>query len=27
VTAVSREPEWAGLCERCKDVLAETVNG
>ncbi len=23
VPAVSNEPEWAGLCERCHDVLAE----
>ena len=27
VTAVSKEPEWAGLCERCHDVLAEPING
>jgi isoleucyl-tRNA synthetase len=27
VAAVSREPEWAGLCERCQDALAETIHG
>jgi isoleucyl-tRNA synthetase len=27
VPAVSTEPAWAGLCERCQDALAETVNG
>jgi isoleucyl-tRNA synthetase len=27
VPAVSPEPAWAGLCERCQDALAETVNG
>jgi len=27
VPAVSREPAWAGLCDRCQDALAETVNG
>jgi isoleucyl-tRNA synthetase len=27
VPAVSNEPEWAGLCERCHDVLAEPING
>ena len=26
VAAVSNEPEWAGLCERCQDVLAEPIN-
>ena len=26
VPAVSSEPAWAGLCERCQDALAETVN-
>jgi isoleucyl-tRNA synthetase len=27
VNKVSSEPAWAGLCERCQDALAETVNG
>ena len=27
VPTVSSEPAWAGLCERCQDALAETVNG
>jgi isoleucyl-tRNA synthetase len=27
VPAVSADPAWAGLCERCQDALAETVNG
>jgi len=27
VPAVSHEPSWAGLCDRCQDALAETVNG
>jgi isoleucyl-tRNA synthetase len=27
VRAVSSEPAWAGLCDRCQDALAETVNG
>jgi isoleucyl-tRNA synthetase len=27
VPSVSKEPAWAGLCERCQDALAETVNG
>jgi isoleucyl-tRNA synthetase len=27
VPKVSSEPAWAGLCERCQDALAETVNG
>jgi isoleucyl-tRNA synthetase len=27
VPAVSTEPAWAGLCDRCQDALAETVNG
>jgi len=27
VRAVSTDPAWAGLCERCQDALAETVNG
>jgi isoleucyl-tRNA synthetase len=27
VPSVSSEPAWAGLCERCQDALAETVNG
>jgi isoleucyl-tRNA synthetase len=27
VPAVSREPEWAGLCERCQDALAEPIHG
>ena len=27
VDKVSLDPAWAGLCERCQDALAETVNG
>ena len=27
VPAVSTDPDWAGLCERCQDALAETVHG
>jgi isoleucyl-tRNA synthetase len=27
VPAVSSEPEWAGLCERCQDALAEPIHG
>lgn len=27
VPAVSTEPEWAGLCDRCQDALAQMVNG
>jgi isoleucyl-tRNA synthetase len=27
VPVVSSDPTWAGLCERCQGVLAETVNG
>jgi isoleucyl-tRNA synthetase len=27
VPAVSSEPAWAGLCERCQDALAETIRG
>jgi isoleucyl-tRNA synthetase len=27
VPAVSTDPAWAGLCERCQEALAETVNG
>ena len=27
VAAVSREPAFAGICDRCQDALAETVNG
>jgi isoleucyl-tRNA synthetase len=27
VPALSSEPEWAGLCDRCQDALAETVHG
>jgi isoleucyl-tRNA synthetase len=27
VAAVSKEPEWAGLCDRCQDALAETIHG
>jgi isoleucyl-tRNA synthetase len=27
VPAVSTDPAFAGLCERCQDALAETVNG
>ena len=27
VPAVSADPAWAGLCDRCQNSLAETVNG
>ena len=27
VPAVSAEPEWAGLCSRCQDALAEPARG
>jgi isoleucyl-tRNA synthetase len=27
VPSVSSEPEWAGLCERCQDALAEPIHG
>jgi isoleucyl-tRNA synthetase len=27
VPAVSSDPEWEGLCERCQDALAETIHG
>jgi isoleucyl-tRNA synthetase len=27
VGTVSSDPAWAGLCDRCQDALAETVNG
>src|SRR5262249_22498843 len=27
VPSVSTDPAWAGLCERCQDALAQTVNG
>ena len=27
VEAVSADPAWAGICERCQNALAETVNG
>jgi isoleucyl-tRNA synthetase len=27
VPAVSTDPEWEGLCERCQDALAETIHG
>jgi isoleucyl-tRNA synthetase len=27
VGKISSDPAWAGLCERCQDALAETVNG
>ena len=26
VSAVSSSPDWAGSCERCQDVLAETIS-
>ena len=26
VAAVRSEPDWAGLCDRCVDALAETVS-
>jgi isoleucyl-tRNA synthetase len=27
VDKVSKDPAWAGLCDRCQEALAETVNG
>ena len=27
VAHVSQEPEWAGICDRCQEALAETVHG
>ncbi len=27
VSSVSREPEWAGICERCQGALAEPIHG
>jgi isoleucyl-tRNA synthetase len=27
VPTVSSEPEWAGLCDRCQDALAEPIHG
>ena len=27
VSAVSSEPAWAGLCDRCQDALAEPIHG
>jgi isoleucyl-tRNA synthetase len=27
VPAVSSDPAWAGICDRCQEALAETVNG
>ncbi len=27
VSAVSTDPAWAGLCERCQDALAEPIHG
>jgi isoleucyl-tRNA synthetase len=27
VPSVSKDPAWAGLCERCQDALAQAVNG
>jgi isoleucyl-tRNA synthetase len=27
VPAVSQEPAWAGICERCQDALAEPIHG
>jgi isoleucyl-tRNA synthetase len=27
VPSVSKEPAWAGICDRCQDALAERVNG
>ena len=26
VPTVRSEPDWAGICDRCVDALAETVN-
>ena len=27
VPAVSTDPAWAGLCDRCQEALAQPVNG
>jgi isoleucyl-tRNA synthetase len=27
VPAVATDPEWAGLCERCQEALAEAIHG
>jgi isoleucyl-tRNA synthetase len=27
VAAVSTDPEWEGLCERCQEALAEAIHG
>ena len=27
VRSISSDPAWAGLCDRCQEALAETVNG
>jgi isoleucyl-tRNA synthetase len=27
VRAVSSDPAWAGLCERCQEALAEPIHG
>jgi isoleucyl-tRNA synthetase len=27
VQSVSSAPEWAGLCDRCQDALAEPIHG
>jgi isoleucyl-tRNA synthetase len=27
VAAISTDPAWAGLCDRCQDALAETIHG
>jgi isoleucyl-tRNA synthetase len=27
VPSISSDPDWAGLCDRCHDVLAETIHG
>jgi isoleucyl-tRNA synthetase len=27
VPAVRTEPDWAGICDRCVEALAEPVNG
>jgi isoleucyl-tRNA synthetase len=27
VSSVSKDPAWAGLCERCQDALAEPIHG
>ena len=26
VSSVSSDPAWAGICERCQEALAETLN-